>query len=297
MAEPVDPPASPADESFLDDYLETSPATVEKPRAVRQGLPASYRMRHDAHYVDELESRRAPAAASTRASEGTLVFPTSIPVTFALRDLSQELDGIASCFHLVPTKARPLRERLGLTLARVGVQRSMRAFHALRVLLEDPTPDFETVALNSLLERTLGSFDEELHLTESALRLQLHTEPISVKADVRLLVLAIQACVGTMVSLIEASGQTGKLIVTSGSSPSHATCEMHQDAYRMGADQFARLTDLEWMDRPGGVPAGIGLSAAARILQAHGGQLDARRKESGGCSLALSVPLATTKEA
>ena len=42
--------------------------------------------------------------------------------------MSQELEGVASCFNLVAAKARPLRERMGLSLARVGVERNMRAF-------------------------------------------------------------------------------------------------------------------------------------------------------------------------
>jgi len=66
-------------------------------------------------------------------------------------------------------------------------------------------------------------------------------------------------------------------------------CELRQDDYRMSADQFARLSDLEWSDRPGGIPAGISLAAAARIAQAHGGALDARRTDAGGCALMLTL--------
>ena len=96
--------SDPMDESFVDDYLDpqSSPAPLEKTRPVRQGLPSGYRMRHDAHYVDELESRRRPSDTTPPA----LAFPTSIPVTFALRDMSQELEGVASCFNLVSTKDR-----------------------------------------------------------------------------------------------------------------------------------------------------------------------------------------------
>jgi hypothetical protein len=64
---------------------------------------------------------------------------------------------------------------------------------------------------------------------------------------------------------------------------------MRQDAYRLSLDQFSRLADLEWSDRPGGIPAGTALAAAARIAQAHGGALDARRTEAGGCVLILTV--------
>jgi hypothetical protein len=281
--------SDPVDESFLDQYLEpaSSPSSsLDKSRPVRQGLPSGYRMRHDAHYVDELETRRgsSPAAAGP-----ALAFPTSIPVTFALRDMSQELEGVASCFNLVATTARPLRERMGLSLARVGVERNMRAFQALRMLLEDPPPEPASTSLTSLLEQTVGSFDEELRLTGLRISLNVPDAVIRVTADPRMLSLALQACVGTLMSLVEASNTAHVIHVTARVSDGVASCEMRQDAYRLSADQFSRLTDLEWSERPGGIPAGIGLAAAARIAQAHGGGLDARRTEAGGCVLVLTL--------
>ena len=280
--------SDPVDESFLDQYLEPASSqspSLDKPRPVRQGLPSGYRMRHDAHYVDELESRRRPSDANGPA----LAFPTSIPVTFALRDMSQELEGVASCFSLVAAKSRPLRERMGLSLARVGVDRNMRAFQALRMLLEDPPPERVPTSLTAILERTIGSFDEELRLTGMRMALDAPETPIRVTADARMLSLAMQACVGTLVSLVEASNIAEAIHITARVSDGIASCEMRQDAYRLSADQFSRLADLEWSDRPGGIPAGIGLAAAARIAQAHGGSLDARRTESGGCVLILTI--------
>ena len=282
MSEPIDPTTS-SSESFLDDYLDTTPA-VDRPRALRQGLPPTYRMRHDAHYVDELESRRRPAETA-----GALAFPTSIPVTFALRDMSHELEGVASCFNLVGMKARPLRERVGLALARVGVQRNVRAFQALRVLLEDPPPELALISLNSVVEETIKALDEEIRVTESRVSLDLHEGAVRVNGDARMLSIALHACVGTLVALIEATGQGATIHISTRTSDGAAFCELRQDAYRLSADQFARLSDLEWPDRPGGIPGGITLAAAARIAQAHGGLLDARRTEAGGCTLVFSV--------
>ena len=256
-------------------------------------------MRHDAHYVDELETRRAaPAAPAGPASHPNaaaalgapaLAFPTSIPVTFALRDMSQELEGVASCFNLVLAKARPLRERMGLSLARVGVERNMRAFQALRMLLEDPTPEPVVISLTSIVEQTVSSFDDELRLTGLRISLRVPEAVMRVTADARMVSVALQACLGTLVSLVEASNAAEVIHVTARIADGTASCEMRQDAYQLSADQFSRLTDLEWCERPGGIPAGIGLAAAARIAQAHGGGLDARRTETGGCVLVLSI--------
>jgi hypothetical protein len=242
-------------------------------------------MRHDAHYVDELESRRRPSDSATP----TLAFPTSVPVTFALRDMSQELEGVASCFNLVPTRGRPLRERMGLSLARVGVERNLRAFQALRVLLEDPPPEPRLMSLNAIVEHTVHGFTEELRLTGSTVSLDLSESPIRLNADARMLSLALQACVGTLVSLVEASNVESGIHITTRMNEGTAVVEMRQDAYRLSMDQFSRLADLEWSERPGGIPAGTALAAAARIAQAHGGTLDARRTEAGGCVLILTV--------
>ena len=242
-------------------------------------------MRHDAHYVDELESRRRSSDVQAPA----LAFPTSVPVTFALHDMSQELEGVASCFNLVSTKGRPLRERMGLSLARVGVERNLRAFQALRVLLEDPPIEPRLMSLNAIVEHTAHGFGEELRLTGSSVSLDPSEVPIRLNADARMLSLALQACVGTLVSLVEASTFEGSIHITTRTSDGFASVEMRQDAYRLSADQFSRLADLEWSDRPGGIPAGTALAAAARIAQAHGGALDARRTEGGGCVLILTV--------
>ena len=242
-------------------------------------------MRHDAHYVDELESRRRPSDVTPPA----LAFPTSVPVTFALRDMSQELEGVASCFNLVATRGRSLRERMGLSLARVGVERNLRAFQALRVLLEDPPAEPRLMSLNAIVEHTVQGFSEELRLTGSSVSLDFSEPPIRLNADARMLSLALQACVGTLVSLVEASNVEGGIHVTTRAADGLATVELRQDAFRLSADQFSRLADLEWSERPGGIPAGTALAAAARIAQAHGGGLDARRTEGGGCVLILTV--------
>ena len=87
---------------------------------------------------------------------------------------------------------------------------------------------------------------------------------------------------GAIVSLVEASGHGGAIHVSTRAADGTAHCEFRKDVYRMSAEQFSRLSDLEWTDRPGGIPAGITLAAAARIAQGkeefvYLGNLDAVR--------------------
>jgi hypothetical protein len=144
--------------------------------------------------------------------------------------------------------------------------------------------------LDEIVRQTLRDFEEELFVAQSRAAFEPGEAPIRLNADSRMCVIAVQACMGTLVSLVEASGRGGAIQIAARTSDGLAHCELRQDVYRVPADQFARLADLEWSERPGGIPAGVGLAAAARIAHAHGGFLDAQRTEAGGCVLRLAIP-------
>lgn len=63
-------PESPADD------LDKTPDAASRSRATRQGLPSTYQMRHDAHYVEGLESRRQSAMSEIAAYESATSEPT-----------------------------------------------------------------------------------------------------------------------------------------------------------------------------------------------------------------------------
>ena len=274
---------------YLDEYLDSTPA-IDKSRALRQGLPPTYRMRHDAHYVDELESRRRPCGPTASPA---LAFPTSIPVTFALRDMSQELEGVASCFNLVATRARPLRERLGLSLARVGVQ----AQHARVSGAARPARRSAARAAADLAEQPRRADGARVSTKSCASPNRVSSLDLHDGADSP--GRPMPACWRLLCRRASARWCRLRRSVRSGRYHPHRhadrgaewrACELRQDAYRLSADQFSQAGRSGMVGAPGGIPAGIALAAAARIAQAHGGALDARRTEAGGCALiAFSV--------
>jgi signal transduction histidine kinase len=287
MSEALDPTASAAipQENFNEILDSISPPA--KPRAVRQGLPTEYRMRHDAHYVEELGAR-----ASAVRPEHQLP-PPNVPTAAALRDLCQEFEGLASCFNLIQQGGRPLRERLGVTLAKIGVQRSIRYAQHLRLLMEDQHVSRRDIRLDDLVRQTLGDFKEELRLTESTLVVDLPDSPLAALGDAGLLMSGIRGCVGAAVALIELSGVPADLHVTAFASGETLQCEVRQDVYAVDTHQLTRLFDMESSDRPGGRTMAVALSAARRVAQLHGGSLDARPAGSGGCTFVFSVPATT----
>jgi hypothetical protein len=290
MSESLDPIAAaavpPEDFSELIDSID---APVVKPRSIRQGLPTEYRMRHDSHYVEELGTR-----TSTPRSEQVPPPPSSVPTTAALRDLCQEFEGLASCFNLIQQGARPLRERLGVTLAKIGVQRSIRYAQHLRLLLEDSHPSRREVRLDELMRQVFGEFKEELRLTESTLSVNLPDSSLLLHGDAALLMNGIRACLGTAIALVEMSGTASDIHMAAFTSGDTLHCEFRQDAYTLEPPELARLFDMESTDRQGGRTIAVALGAAKRVMQLHGGSFDARPTTSGGCVFIFDLPAATS---
>ena len=269
MSELINPSVSSASEHDFNDLIDGIATPAPKTRAVRQGLPAEYRMRHDAHYVEELATKQKDSPPDRAATPPQ---PVSMPA--ALRDLGQEFEGLASCFNLMEATARPLRERLGLSLAKIGVQRSIRYAQQLRILLEDPRPFQRELRLDEAIRQAFEDAREELRLTEATLALDLPTTPLMVRADASLLQTALRACAGATIALIESGGRPAELQVSAFKADEAVHCEFRQDSCGMG-DAPSRAVS-------------VALTAARRIAELHGGTLETRTTASGGTALLLS---------
>jgi hypothetical protein len=269
MSELADPFASPTPETEFNELIENMTAAQPKPKVLRQGLPVEYRMRHDEHYVEALVAR--PTADSS-ASAGSAQ-PVPVSMQSALRDLCQEFDGLASCLNLLDRTARPLRERLGLSLARIGVQRSLRYAQQLRVVLEDPRSLRRDLHLDEEVRRTFSDLQEELRLIEATPVIDV-SPSLVVRADPSLLQIAIRACAGATIAMLELGGQPAELQVLAFRADDIVRCEFRQHSYTMEGEPPRAIS--------------VALSAARRIAQAHGGGLDMQPMNTTGSVLAIS---------
>jgi hypothetical protein len=252
----------------LIDTLATPPPA--KPRAPRQGLPAEYRMRHEAHYVEELGAAPRPAAGDTAPERSQ----PPVEIAAALRDLCREFEGLASCFNLIEQSARPLRERMGLRLAKIGVQRSIRYAQQLRVLLEEPRAFQRDVSLDHAIREALDEFKDELRLIEATLVMDAPTSSLIISGDPHLLRAALSACAGVMIGLIELGGRPTELQVSAFRADEKLHCEFRQESFQLE-------------DKPSRALA-VALAAARRIAELQGGSLTTRPTSGGGTALLLS---------
>ena len=196
--------SDPVDESFLDQYLEppsSQSSSLDKPRPVRQGLPSGYRMRHDAHYVDELESRRRPSEAGWTGARVSHEHSRDLRAArhvagtrrggLVLQPGRGESAPVARAYGSVARARRGRSEHAGIS----------GAAHAAR--------GSAARARTGIAHRHPRADDQELRRRAAAHgHAHFARRPetaIQVTADARMLSLAVQACVGTLVSLVEAS--------------------------------------------------------------------------------------------
>ncbi len=278
--------------------------------SVREGLPPSYRMRHEPHYVDALVARSVPAArvapvapvavepppvtvvAAPAAAAVVIEAPRSLADAAAA--LADAFDAIQAALRDLPTRGRPLRDRVTIELARAEATRGRWLADAAAVMQHEPIPALDEVDLARVLRVVVEAHGPESRLTggDAALPLPVGTCPVF--GDERLLTTAVGAALAAMRAVIEDRGDARKMAITLSPrlEPATRTLEIAQSAVRVPASAYHRFFDAGWRDHPAGATGALMLAAARRIAVAHGGTLDVDAIDGGGCRLRLSVPAA-----
>ncbi len=283
---------------------------AERPSVrVREGLPSSYRMRHEPHYVDALVGRSVPVAASAAEVVPPTVTPESLvsalapeqvaavaaaSLAEAATSLAEAFDAIRAALRDLPTRGRPLRDRVAIELALAEATRGRWLADAAVVMQSDPMPALDEVDLARVLRIVFDALGPESRLSGGAAVLSVPETYSPVFGDERLLTSAVGAAVAAMRAVIEDRGDARKMTVTLGPRRPEGvrTIAIGQSAVRVPASAFARFFDAGWVQHPAGAQGALMLAAAHRIAVAHGGSLEVSPLDGGGCQLVLSVPAA-----
>ena len=276
------------------------------PARVREGLPPSYRMRAEPHYVEALVERSLPASDLPAPVAAAVPVPVAAPVfeltaatvpaslAAAASSLADAFDAIQAALRDVPLRGRPLRDRVAIELARAEATRGRWLADAAVVLQIEPLPALDEVDLLRILAGVFEAFGPENRLSGGAAAMALPEGTCPVFGDERLLTTALGALLAAVHALIEDRGDARKVRVALGPRREAATrtIEISQTAVRLPAAVYARFFDADWADHPAGPSGALLLAAARKIALAHGGSLDIAAQEGGGSRLVLSVPAA-----
>lgn len=253
------------------------------------------------HAADEEGAARLAAAEAIRggSSEGcgaeAPAAATRIPAR-ALSEITEHLGAIDACLPLFGDRGRPLRESVAIGLIQAEIQQAAWLTRALSVIAEAPAMLRSDVELNTLVERLLDALAPERSLAGVAFEHEPTPTPCLVAGDEQLLAVAVAGMLTAVRALVERTEKARVAVRLLTDRGPRVCLEVSEHGLAPSAVWGARLFDLEWTDRPGGVRAGVGLVAAQRIVALHGGRLELLAQPDG-CALVMTLPSGATAAA
>jgi hypothetical protein len=324
---PADDLEDDPDADDLDREDDERPPRAATAAPIREGLPPTYRMRHEAHYVEALVGGAPPPAATPVAAAApaplpaapapapvptpqppgpaTVVAAATAPETAPARPtgtvdggvfaaLAASLDAIEASLRDVSQRGRPLRERVAVDLARAEAARARWTAEASALLQSDPLPSLDEVDLAGVCRAVSAVLAPEYRLTGGGPASAIPASPAPVFGDERLLQTAVGALLTAVRLLVEDRGDLGRIVMVLAPRTDTATrsITVTQAAVRLPAGVYPRCFDAAWSQHPAGLNGALLFAAAQRIAVAHGGGLEVTALDEGGCRFTMSLPAA-----
>jgi hypothetical protein len=250
-------------------------------RPAREGLPRNFRMRHDAHYVDELLSPRMGP---------TMTAPTPSDATAALALIASRLESLVAHNEAIAAHAA------GSSLVAQSVQaefaRLARVARAAAVLNSADTLFRRPVTAGEIADAVAVPIAPIVRLGALAADVTVEDRAFTLHADAALVAEAIVWTVDAITELLQA--QPRRYVDLRQPPPRvsinvqsmkvrpavivDVTCSALAVSARQ-AERFFENTDEDYRTTPA---AGILLAAAAHVARAHGGRSDVKRSNGAG---------------
>lgn len=264
-------------DKFAQDLSET-PAGPSTSKGEREGLPSGYRMRADAHYVEQLTSRRADKIErdSLRGAPADVEVPSD-PETRERRSdrmlaqLQEEIATIGSAAAMLTNDGSPLARRLSIDLIRAQAWRASWLVRAYGIVEGRERGPLRQKPLASLLEQVRQGLTPECRLAGVTLQVQATDWNANVPIDEPVLVAGIT---GGVIATLGLVGQTEGTVIrvhVDAAGTELRSVEISQDEVAAPQSAGLRFFDLSWAERPGGWSAGLAALAVRAAAQQHGG--------------------------
>jgi hypothetical protein len=308
------------------DPTEFSTTVVQK-QSEREGLPPSYRMRADAHYVDQLTRRAdrgsvdsgrdqardggrgagkdtvrdAGAAEGREAREGRDRADRPERADRAdktdrrdrasdalWRQLAETVRTIDATVGLLSSDSSAMARRVSLDLLRSQSARAGWIVQAEALVSQAPASSVRSRRLASLLIGIADGFAAECRLCGIALTVDPPDWNVAVPIDEAALTTGVRGALFATFSLLEGvEGAAVRLSAAAGSGD--VRIEIHQDAAAIAPSLSARFFEAGWTDRPGGPFAALAAAAARQASRLHGGDASLIPLERRGGTLRLEL--------
>ena len=323
-------------ELLNDDLLLTDPdnldatddADEEPPvRTTREGLPRSFSMRHDAHYVDELMSRTSDVSPALDRDQRPRQTPEPAPppdrrdrpVNVAANAAAGAqpapagaLSLIASRLESVVTHAgaiRPYQATPALIAQSVQAElgRVARLARAAAILEDRDTPRRRNLTAGDIAARVMAASAPVARMGGLEWEVTVDDPAFTILAEAPLVIQGIAGTVDAVLDLLLADPRWTSF--AEGGDPAPRISISLQSvkvrpalildvicpALFIDSRQAGRFFDNAVDDYRAAPAAGILLAAAAHVVRAHGGRADVKRHNGIGATIAYVFPQAVAE--
>lgn len=280
-------------ETLTPDLVEGAAAS-RKPE--REGLPPGYRMRADAHYVDQLTSRRSQGDAVRAMGRDADAADLDSDVRRdgrerrsdrAFGQLAEDLATMESAIALLGDETSALGRRVSLDLVKAHLWRASWLLKAQALIDGPQRGHFRPRAVPALLGRVRDGFGPECRLNGHTLDLHVMDWQATIPVDDAGLTAGIAGAIVATLGLIgPVEGAVVRVTLTGGEAPA---IEIAQDAVSARFTVAQRFFDPAWIDRPGGWMAALGAAAARTAAHQHGGSASFVLGDARGTIIRLTL--------
>ena len=262
------------------EFEQLQPSATEK-KPEREGLPSGYRMRADAHYVDQLTSRRGERVYTDNSRTSSFDSDATDAAPRERRDvrerrsdrvlalIAEEVAAIDAAAALWRGQV-PSQRRLAADLLQVHTNRATWLTGAHSLLEGSSRGSVVTKPIGALLMRVREDLATECRLAGVALHVNAEDWNARVSVHEGEFKLGVAGAIRTLLAAApDVDGATIRLTATVVDEELQAI-EISQDLLE-SPPVPSRFFDLSWTDRPGGWLAAFAASVARAFAQREGG--------------------------
>jgi hypothetical protein len=306
------------------DHLDATDDADEEPpvRTSREGLPRSFRMRHDAHYVDELMSRApdgpsavehdppARPALDAAPPPDRRDRPASVPPHAAPSALSAPAAAIALIAgrlesvvaHAGTIRAHQATPAFIAQSVQAEFARVARLARAAAILQDRETPRRRNLTAGAIAERVMTAGAPVARMAGLECEVTVDDPAFTILAEPSLVLQSIAGTVDAVVDLLLADPRWTSF-AEGGDPVPRISISLQSVRVRpalildvicpalfIDGRHAERFFDNVGDDYRAAPSAGILLAAAAHVVRAHGGRADVKRHSGIGATIAYVFP-------
>ena len=279
------------------EYQPDEPEREPKP-TLREGLPKSYRMRADSHYVEQLDTPRDSFAVAEKSSvlrsQASAVSPETSPAkALDIHDaLVRALADIESSTNLLSSSPASLLESAGTDVIRAETWRASCLLQANRVLQGGVTPGQTLCSARRLVTLVAERAESERRLRGFSLHTEHEIpEHLMIAGDPRVLITALSGLLLATCAVIEARSNARIALSASVDATRQIEFAISEVGTGVSTAWESRAFDPTWNERPGGTAAAVWMLAARTIAESYGGHVGVSAT-ARGVTVKMVMPVA-----